>query len=145
MNLHIKQIRIEDPEYKEMVAFRNEILRKPLGRSIYDDDLSKDIPDIKLIAVQEDKIVGCLILKKLSDDLVKLRAMAVDASLRKAGIGRMLVKEAEKIAVAAGYKDMEMFARVPAVGFYEKLGYTVIGDEFLEVGIPHLLMKKNLA
>jgi predicted GNAT family N-acyltransferase len=29
-------------------------------------------------------------------------------------------------------------------GFYEKLGYAVTGDEFMEVTIPHYIMEKAL-
>ena len=37
-----------------------------------------------------------------------------------------------------------MHARANAVGFYEKMGYKVIGDEFIEVTIPHYVMEKRL-
>ncbi|HRF26714.1 MAG TPA: GNAT family N-acetyltransferase [Ferruginibacter sp.] len=37
-----------------------------------------------------------------------------------------------------------MHARDSAVGFYEKLGYKVIGEGFMEVNLPHHLMVKEL-
>jgi predicted GNAT family N-acyltransferase len=37
-----------------------------------------------------------------------------------------------------------MHARKTAKGFYEKLGYAVTGDEFMEVTIPHYIMEKAL-
>jgi predicted GNAT family N-acyltransferase len=37
-----------------------------------------------------------------------------------------------------------MHARKSAVGFYEKLGYEIEGDEFEEVTIPHYEMQKTL-
>ncbi|MEJ7682070.1 MAG: GNAT family N-acetyltransferase [Segetibacter sp.] len=37
-----------------------------------------------------------------------------------------------------------MHARKSAVGFYEKLGYKIVGDEFLELNIPHYIMEKQL-
>jgi predicted GNAT family N-acyltransferase len=37
-----------------------------------------------------------------------------------------------------------MHARKHAIGFYEKMGYKVKGDEFEEVTIPHFLMEKHL-
>ena len=37
-----------------------------------------------------------------------------------------------------------MHARMTAVGFYAKLGYTRVGDGFTEVGIPHVKMEKRL-
>jgi predicted GNAT family N-acyltransferase len=37
-----------------------------------------------------------------------------------------------------------MHARTTAVGFYEKLGYKRMGDEFEEVTISHYVMEKDL-
>jgi len=51
---------------------------------------------------------------------------------------------AENIARDAGYKKIIMHARKTAIGFYEKLGYTVTGNEFTEVSIPHYVMEKKL-
>jgi predicted GNAT family N-acyltransferase len=39
---------------------------------------------------------------------------------------------------------MIMHARSTAIGFYEKMGYTVTGNEFVEVTIPHYTMQKTL-
>ena len=35
-------------------------------------------------------------------------------------------------------------ARASAAEFYRRLGYSVSGDEFIEVTIPHRLVKKAL-
>jgi predicted GNAT family N-acyltransferase len=37
-----------------------------------------------------------------------------------------------------------MHARKTVMGFYEKLGYKVVGDEFTEVTIGHYTMEKDL-
>jgi len=37
---------------------------------------------------------------------------------------------------------MVLNARKTAVGFYEKLGYEKIGEEFPEINIPHYKMRK---
>jgi predicted GNAT family N-acyltransferase len=37
-----------------------------------------------------------------------------------------------------------MHARKSAVGFYEKFGYRISGNEFIEVSIPHIVMEKKL-
>jgi predicted GNAT family N-acyltransferase len=51
---------------------------------------------------------------------------------------------AENVARDAGYKTLTMHARKSALGFYEKLGYTVCSDEFEEVTVPHYEMEKQL-
>ena len=70
--------------------------------------------------------------------------MAVLNNLQGKGIGRALMMFAENIARDRGFRKISMHARKTAVGFYEKLGYEVEGDEFLEVTIPHHIMKKGL-
>jgi len=37
-----------------------------------------------------------------------------------------------------------VLARVSAVEFYEKLGYAIVGGEFVEVTIPHRKMEKSV-
>jgi predicted GNAT family N-acyltransferase len=51
---------------------------------------------------------------------------------------------AENLAKDSGGREIMMHARKTAIGFYEKLGYTAEGDEFSEVGIPHVEMRKSL-
>jgi len=51
---------------------------------------------------------------------------------------------AENIARDRGFQKITMHARKTAVGFYEKLGYRVCGQEFEEVTIPHYVMEKLL-
>lgn len=143
MSLSIKRIEMNDATYEAMVALRDEVLRRPIGLSINNDDLSQDIPDIKLVAMDGDQVVGCVMLKRKSETTLKLRAMAVSPLIQKVGIGRLLVHEAERIARAEGFTVIEMNARIVAQAFYERLGYRVVSDEFEEVGIPHVLMKKE--
>jgi ribosomal protein S18 acetylase RimI-like enzyme len=51
---------------------------------------------------------------------------------------------AENIARDRGYKILSMHARINAVGFYEKMGYKVASEQFVEVTMPHYVMEKRL-
>jgi len=144
-SIQIKRIQMDEPAYTAMVILRDEVLRQPLGLSIYNDDLSRDEEDIKLVAVQDEQIVGCLMLKKIGTNMLKLRAMAVSQKIQTSGIGRQLVAAAEQIAWAEGYETIQLHAREAAIGFYEKQGYHTVGELFTEVGIPHKLMQKDRA
>ena len=70
--------------------------------------------------------------------------MAVLNDLQGKGIGRAIMHFAENIARDRGYSILSMHARKNAIGFYEKMGYKVTGDEFTEVTIPHYVMEKKL-
>lgn len=131
-------------EYLQMVHLRTEILRKPLGLTFTQEELEKEKEEILMAAFEEEKMLGCCMLIKESNTEVRLRQMAVLNNLQGKGIGRALMMFAENIARDRGFRKISMHARKTAVGFYEKLGYEVVGDEFLEVTIPHHIMEKGL-
>jgi predicted GNAT family N-acyltransferase len=140
----IAQIDTASPEYVEVFELRDELLRKPLGMSLKNDDLSRDHTDIILVAKQNNKVVGCLMLHHKDEANVQLRQMAVAGELQGTGVGRVIVTAAEQLAAEKGYKTMVLHARKVAVGFYDRLGYAAISEEFMEVGIPHFIMEKTL-
>ncbi|SDI22312.1 Predicted N-acyltransferase, GNAT family [Pseudomonas flavescens] len=50
-----------------------------------------------------------------------------------------VIAEAEK----RGLRQQMLSAQVQAAPFYEKLGFTVVSDEYLEAGIPHVDMVRS--
>jgi len=140
----IKQIDHGTKEYKQMKDLRYEILRKPLHLSFDPEELDKEKNDILIGAFEEDKILGCCLLTAIKKDCVRLRQMAVQNNLQGKGIGAAMMNFAENVARDAGYRKLIMHARKSAIGFYEKFGYKVSGDEFLELSIPHYIMEKKL-
>jgi len=140
--VEIREINSEDDEYGPLLHFRNRLLREPLGLNLFEEDLTEEADDFMLIALLERKILGCVLLRPMDEKCIKLRQMAVDESVQGKGLGKILVTNAEETAVENGYEQVVLNARITARGFYEKLGYEVIGEEFMEVGIPHIAMQK---
>lgn len=131
-------------EYRQMVKLRDDILRKPLGLGFTEDELEEEKDNMLIAAFEDDDILGCCMLVEEKPGTLRLRQMAVLNDLQGKGIGRALMNFAENLARDQGYKIMSMHARKNAVGFYEKMGYKVAGNEFLEVTIPHYVMEKKL-
>jgi GNAT superfamily N-acetyltransferase len=140
----IKLIDHGSPEYSKMVTLRYQLLRKPLGLNFTEDELQSEKTDILIGCFDEDKMEGCCLLTKSTADTVRLRQMAVVSGLQGKGIGRALLQFAENIARDRGFKTISMHARKTAIGFYEKLGYKVVSNEFQEVTLPHFIMEKKL-
>ena len=140
----LKQIDHGTKEYQQMVNLRNEILRKPLGLSFTHEELAKEKEDILIGAFDEDEMLACCMLTKADNKCLRLRQMAVQNNLQGKGIGASMMNFAEILARDKGYKKLIMHARETVVGFYEKLGYKVVGDKFTEVTIPHFVMEKKL-
>ncbi len=140
----LKQIDYGTEEYQQMVSLRNQILRQPLGLSFTSEELARESNDILIAAFDDDQILGCCMLCPIDDNTLRLRQMAVLDNLRGKGIGASIMSFAENIARDKGYRNMMMHARNTAIGFYEKFGYKVKGDEFIEVNVPHRVMVKPL-
>nr|WP_327796073.1 DNA-deoxyinosine glycosylase [Tetragenococcus halophilus] len=60
------------------------------------------------------------------------------------GIGSNLLKTFEIKAIRQGYQFSQLTAEKQAVGFYQKNGYQIISQEFLEDGLPCVKMQKTL-
>jgi len=131
-------------EYKQVLKLRDEILRRPLGLNFSQDELEKERNNMHMAAYEDDLMLGCCMLVEEEPEAVRLRQMAVVNDVQGKGIGRALMQFAENLARDRGYKRITMHARKNAVGFYEKMGYKKIGDEFMEITIPHVVMEKEL-
>jgi ribosomal protein S18 acetylase RimI-like enzyme len=64
--------------------------------------------------------------------------MATDPAVRGAGAGRALITEGLARVTAHGGDLVWCDARVPALGFYERMGFVVVTEEFDKPeGGPH--------
>jgi predicted GNAT family N-acyltransferase len=75
---------------------------------------------------------------------VLLGRLAVRKAARGTGLGAELVRAIEREGRDRGARELELHAQVHALGFYERLGYTAEGPEYLDAGIPHRTMTRVL-
>jgi predicted GNAT family N-acyltransferase len=142
--LQIKMIDYHSKDYSQEQELRNRVLRKPMGMSLYDENLEAEQHDVHIGAYIQGTLAGVLILTKLNTADIKMRQVAVDVAFRGRKTGTELVHFAEEYSKKEGFSTMVLHARKTAVGFYEKLGYETVGEEFLEINIPHFNMRKCL-
>lgn len=70
--------------------------------------------------------------------------MAVLDAARGSGVGRALLDLLVATAAARGRPVVELHAQVHAHGFYERAGFTPYGEVYLEAGIEHVGMRREL-
>lgn len=125
------------------LELRYHILRKPLGLTFTEQDLLGEEQQVHIAAVSENQVLAVLLLKP-NNTILKMRQVAVQNAFQGKGIGKALVSFSEQWAKANGYAQIQLHARDTAIPFYLSLGYTLQGDGFTEVGIPHHYMFKWL-
>lgn len=138
------EIKFGSSKYFHCIDLRDEVLRKPLNMKISDQDVKGEDEQYHFAIFQNMVIIGCVIAKPIGAGKVKLRQMAVDSNYQEQGFGKELIAKTEELLKNMGIKEIELNARKEAVEFYLKSGFNVVGEEFLEINIPHYLMKKDL-
>jgi predicted GNAT family N-acyltransferase len=144
--MKVKQIKFESREYFQTLGLRYDVLRRPLQIHFNLNDLKTEGSDIHIAAFFDSQIIGCLILSEILDKplVYKMRQVAVHADFQRKGVGKLMVDFCEKLAFQNGMKTISLHARETAVPFYLSLQYCIVGNQFLEVNIPHYKMTKEL-
>jgi N-acetylglutamate synthase-like GNAT family acetyltransferase len=132
------------PQYQQVWDLREAVLRKPLGLSLKNDNLSRDYIDTIFVAEHNDRVIGCVFMHYIDEQQLQLRAMAVYDEWQGKGVGRLLVQAAEQFAREKNFDKILLHAREVALNFYSGMGYSITSDKFTEVGIPHFMMEKRL-
>ncbi|MEG2116723.1 MAG: GNAT family N-acetyltransferase [Clostridia bacterium] len=140
--IEIEEFKFDSDIYQRSLRIRNEVLRLPIWRDLFNEDLSGDKKSIHVGAFDEGKMVGVVLMDKAPDSIIRLRQFAVRPFYQGKGIGTLLEDYCEKYAKRNGIKILTVHARKEAIEFYKKCGFVAVGDEFEEVGIPHYEMYK---
>ncbi len=132
--------------YDELVQLRYKILLEPLGLKFLDSFRDKESSYLHVGCIEnlDDQLVGGLVLAPVNNEEVRMMQVAVETRYQGEGIGRDLVKYAEKRAKDSGFSKIVMHAMLSVVNFYEKIGYVQEGDIFEENGITFAKMVKKL-
>lgn len=106
----------------EFYADNKEMLHRSLN-SIYEN-----IQEY-VVAEEKGKIIACGALHVSWDDLAEVKALAVEKSYARKGIGTKIVKTLEQNALALGIYATFALSFKPE--FFKKMGYEVISREIL--------------
>ncbi|POD70355.1 GNAT family N-acetyltransferase [Pseudomonas syringae group genomosp. 3] len=59
-------------------------------------------------------------------------------------VGEALLSAVIHEAEQRGLNPLKLSAQVQAVEFYQRFGFAVVSDEFLEAGLPHVEMRREI-
>ena len=111
-----------------------------------DPDLERDEDDAAAwhwLAFVDDEPAATVRLVR-EEHGAKLGRMAVLPLFRRQGVGKTLLRAVEAFARERGIERIRLHSQAGARAFYIANGYVEAGRPFLEAGIPHVEMGKNL-
>jgi predicted GNAT family N-acyltransferase len=135
---------------EEMAAaleLRHEVFCVEQGVPEHEELDGRDRDGIHLVAIQRDgdgeRLVGvCRVL--MVGATAQFSRLAVRHSARRRGIATALLEAADAETRAAGASRIVLHAQTYAQPLYERAGYRPRGRMFVEAGIRHIAMEKQL-
>lgn len=129
-------------ELYELMALRQEVFVVEQNCPYQDADF-KDQDSLHVLGRQNNNLVAYtrLVPKGMSYEKYHAIGRVITAqSVRGMGIGEeLMIKSIEAIKSFLG-DEVKISAQVYAIPFYEKVGFYVTGEPYLEDGIPHTAM-----
>lgn len=125
-------------ELYEILKIRSEIFVVEQN-CVYQDMDDKDYDSLHIFFEDGGRVVAYLRAFAKDEDTVQMgRVLSLEHGK---GLGGKLLKEGiEQIRKKQNPKKIYIEAQCYATGFYEREGFVVCSDEFLEDGIPHVQM-----
>lgn len=137
-------LRGADPATAELLELRRDVLRRPLGIDFTEEQLAREKYLRHLRARVDGVLAGALMLEDEGWGKALIRQVAVAEAARGAGVGRLMMLEAEEEARRQGQRTVSLHARDSAFAFYARLGYEFVGEPYVGFGVPHRDMGKEL-
>ena len=141
--MNFSKIKFDSERYWDLLRMRELVLRVPLGMRYSKSEIAKEKNEWIFACEVVGKIVAsCQFI--LEDGKAKMRQVATAKSFQGKGMGRDLYLFCERELKSEGISEIYCHVRKSAIPFYEKMDFIIVSDEFIEVGIPHVKMKKDL-
>ena len=145
MNLHIKSFeQLTTTDLYEILRLRSAVFVVEQTCPYQDIDGS-DYESLHIYCEEDGQLLAYLRLYLQDTETMTARIGRVISAQRGIGLGSKILSAgitAAKEELHARHIFIE--AQSYAIGFYEKAGFTVCGEEFLEDGIPHVPMTLDL-
>ncbi|MDQ0429082.1 putative GNAT family N-acyltransferase [Planomicrobium stackebrandtii] len=97
---------------------------------------------VHFVGYQLEQPIAAGRIREVEAGLGKVERVCVLSEYRGQHIGVMMMNEMEEYARTNGIFRLKLNAQTHALAFYEKLGYDITSDEFMDAGIPHKSMEK---
>ncbi|WP_077212669.1 GNAT family N-acetyltransferase [Bacillus dakarensis] len=134
-------------ELKAAFAIRKEVFVKEQGVPLEDEfdqfDTLNGLCEHIVVHYNEQPVGTGRI--RFIDGVGKLERICILEPYRKYGLGKMIIKTLEEIAEERGASQVKLHGQTQAEGFYKNLDYRTSSPIFMEDGIPHVLMIKELS
>ncbi|MCW3778208.1 GNAT family N-acetyltransferase [Levilactobacillus namurensis] len=134
-----------NPCYQDAVTIRKAVFINEEGIDPKDELDGTDEDKMHYVGYVDDQPVTTARIDMLAGNRVKIQRVATVASARHHGYAGQLIKQIIGDAQRSDVAHIELDAQLPAIAFYQELGFEPVGEPFEEAGIQHRTMRYKAA
>lgn len=126
MTLYRKFLQKGDSMLKQVYEINDEILALLLLADPSIEMINQYISESSIYILEQSKLTGVIVLKEVSESTMEIMNIAVSEAYQGKGYGKLMLKEAEKIANHSGYNNLIIAtanSSLNQLALYQKCGF----------------------
>lgn len=126
MTLYRKFLQKGDSMLKQVYEINDEILALLLLADPSIEMINQYISESSIYILEQSKFTGVVVLKEVSESTMEIMNIAVSEAYQGKGYGKLMLKEAEKIAKHSGYNNLIIAtanSSLNQLALYQKCGF----------------------
>lgn len=133
-----------DDEKNDAFLVRQQVFVEEQGVPVHLELDDFDQTAVHFVAYDCDLPIGAGRIREPEPGIAKVERVCILPNYRGKHLGNLMMERMESYAKETGLTSVKLNAQSYAVPFYEKLQYEITSPEFMDAGIPHRAMKKEL-
>lgn len=141
--VYAKKVETEK-EYEDAINIRRRVFVEEQDVPLHLELDEYDSEAVHFVVYDEDTPFGAGRIRVIEPGIGKVERVCILPSYRGQKLGNLIMQCMEDYSFSAGITKLKLNAQSQAITFYEKRNYTINSPEFLEAGIPHRAMEKQI-
>ena len=133
-----------ETERENAFSIRQKVFVGEQGVPVHLELDDHDETAVHFVAYDHDLPIGAGRIRVPEPGVAKVERVCILPEYRGKHLGNLIMETMESYAKEAGLSSVKLNAQSYAVPFYEKLQYIITSPEFMDAGIPHRAMIKEL-
>jgi len=133
-----------DNEKNDAFLVRQQVFVAEQGVPVHLELDDFDQTAVHFVAYDRELPIGAGRIREPEPGIAKVERVCILPNYRGKHLGNLMMEKMESYAKETGLTSVKLNAQSYAVPFYEKLRYEITSPEFMDAGIPHRAMKKDL-
>ena len=140
------QVKIAETAEEKEIAFsiRKKVFVEEQGIPLHIEIDENDQTATHFIVLENNEPIGAARLRLIDTVIGKVERVCVLSEYRGKHFGVSVMKAIEEHAKTLQVEKLKLNAQTYAIPFYEKLQFEITSPEFVDAGIPHRAMEKEL-